>query len=142
LFVLPPAFGIHEVLFELMTARIFLALAFVSLNVWSCGEADPRHQARELSTLAAAAEMTVDEWLAGSIPGAYAARTLDGIRRAQEAALEKSRGEGEIDRPARRLAGATAEAQRSIRRNDRARLHESAAAIRAAGEDLERLSSP
>ena len=37
---------------------------------------------------------------------------------------------------------ATSEAQRSIRRNDRARLHESAAAIRAAGEDLERLSSP
>jgi hypothetical protein len=134
--------GNLEILFQQMSARIGLSLAFVSLFVCSCGETDPRQQAEELSTLAAAAEMTVEEWLAGSIPGAYAAQTLDGNRRAQEAALEKSRGEGEIAQLARRLADATAEAQRSIRRNDRAGLREPAASIRAAVADLERLSSP
>jgi hypothetical protein len=129
-------------LLQQMSARIDLSLAFVFLIVCSCGESDPRKQAEELPTLAAAAEMTVGEWLAGSIPRAYAARTLGEVRSAQEAVLEKVGDRGEIVRPARRLADATAEAQRSIRRNDRAGLREPPATIRAAVDDLDRLSRP
>ena len=128
-----------------MKANIGIAFAILSTVVSACGEPDPQKRLQELTTLAATAGMTLEEWIAGSLPDAYAARSLDANRRAQEAALsqlEKNGERGATAEAARRIVQATKEAKGRIDRQDRAEIQRQAAAIRAAVDDLHRLSTP
>jgi hypothetical protein len=128
-----------------MKSNIGITFAILSTVVSACGEPDPQKQLQELTTLAATAGMTVEEWIAGSLPDAYASQSLDANRRAQEAALsrlEKNGEDGAIAEAARRIVLATQEAEEHIHRQDRTEIKRQAAAIRAAVDDLHRLSTP